>query len=113
MYWVFKPFPFSVPNPFKILLFQNLLSLASRLDVLYESYADPDDGFLYMIYSEEDTAGGSIWGNKLKKVTFLYILEIHRYYIILEYNLNSSVFYLLSLFFWGWSFFLQHNSMYI
>jgi len=30
--------------------------LATRLDTLYACYAD-EDGFLYMIYSEEDATG--------------------------------------------------------
>lgn len=31
-----------------------LILLATRLDTLYACYAD-EDGFLYMVYSEEDT----------------------------------------------------------
>ena len=27
------------------------------MDVLYDNFKDKDDKFLYMIYSEEDTAG--------------------------------------------------------
>lgn len=33
-----------------------LIFLATRLDTLYACYAD-EDGFLYMVYSEEDTTG--------------------------------------------------------